>query len=222
MKNKYLKNGRISEPEFRSILKEFCLDSSATETALRTDHNRKTINRLYNLFRERILILTEAENGFEGEIEIDESYFGAKRIRGKRGRGASGKIPVVGLLKRGGNVYTRVVKNCSKKELLPVIRGKVLEESDIYTDGWKSYDGLVLNGYKHYRIHHAKDEFADGKRHINGIESFWSYAKRRMRKHNGIHKHKFLLHLKESEFRWNNRGDKMYQRLLKEFRTSPL
>lgn len=222
MKNKYLKNSRILDTQFRVILKEFCFDSSATEVAQRTGHNRKTINRLYNLFRERILVLTEVENVFDGEVEVDESYFGPRRVRGKRGRGAGDKVPVVGLLKRGGNVYTKIVKGCSKKELMPVIKGKVLESSDVYTDGWTSYDGLVLNGYKHYRIHHSKDEFADGKRHINGIESFWSYAKRRMRKHNGIHKHKLVLHLKESEFRWNNRGGKMYSRLLKEFRNNPL
>jgi len=104
---------------------------------------------------------------------------------------------------------------------MPVIRGKILEESTIYTDGWKSYDGLVLNGYKHYRIHHNKNEFAREKNHINGIESFWSYTKRRLLKFNGIRKNKFLLHLKESQFRWNNRSN-IYQLLLKNFREKPL
>jgi len=87
---------------------------------------------------------------------------------------------------------------------MPVIKGKVLEELTIYTDGWKSYDGLVLNGYKHHRIHHHENEFVRGKNHVNGIESFWSYTKRRLLKFNGIRKDKFLLHLKESQFRWNN------------------
>ena len=104
---------------------------------------------------------------------------------------------------------------------MPVIKGKVIEESTIYTDGWKSYDGLVLNGYKHYRIHHHENEFARGKNHVNGIESFWSYTKRRLLKFNGIRKDKFLLHLKESQFRWNNRKN-IYKLLLENFREKPL
>ena len=95
------------------------------------------------------------------------SYFGAKRIRGKRGRGAAGKTPVFGILKRDGKVYVEVVHNCSKGQLM-IIQGKILENTTIYTDGW-AYDGLILNGYDHYRIHHSKNEFARGKNHINGI-----------------------------------------------------
>jgi transposase-like protein len=82
-------------------------------------------------------------------------------------------------------------------------------KSNIYTDKWKSYDGLVLSGYKHHRINHSK-EFVRSHHHINGIESFWSYVKRRMKKHNGIPKNKFLLYLKESEFRFNNRNKNLF------------
>ena len=79
-----------------------------------------------------------------GEIEEGESYFGAKRVRTKRGRGAGKKTPVFGMLKRNGCVYTQVVKHCSAKELLPIIKDfSELEESEIYSDGLKSYDGLV-------------------------------------------------------------------------------
>jgi len=146
-------------------------------------------------------------------VEVDESYFGARRVRGKRGRGAYRKVSVIGLLKRNGKVYTKIVKNCERRELVPIVQGKVLEGATVYTDGWKSYGGLVLNGYKHYRIHHHENEFARGKNHINGIESFWSYTKRRMQKFNGIAKHKFMLHLKEFEWRFNHRNN-MYQELI--------
>ena len=71
---------------------------------------------------------------------------GAKRVRGKRGRGAAGKTPVFGLLKRGGNVYVSVVPNCSREELMPIIQGKILEGSEIHTDGWRAYNGLILTG----------------------------------------------------------------------------
>ena len=88
----------------------------------------------------------------DGELELDESYFGARRVRGKRGRGAAGKTPVFGIKKRDGEVYVEIVKNCSKEQLMPIIQGKILEGSTINTDGWRAYDGLVLNGYDHYRV----------------------------------------------------------------------
>lgn len=89
---------------------------------------------------------------------------------------------------------------------MPIIKGQILEGSTIYTDGWKAYDGLILNGYDHYRIFHSYNEFARGKNHVNGIESFWSFAKRRLAKFNGTASHKFLLHLKETEARFNYRN----------------
>lgn len=222
MVNKYIKRSKVSEAKFRQVLRCFSQDFNATTTGALVGLNRKTINQIYMKLRIRILELSKEGSPFDGEVEVDESYFGARRVRGKRGRGAKGKVPVIGLLKRGGKVYTQIVGRCEKRDLVPIIRGKILEESTIYTDGWKSYDGLVLNGYRHYRIYHSKNEFARGKNHINGIESFWSYGKRRMNKFNGIRKDKFILHLKESEFRWNHRGGKMYQLLLKELRQNPL
>lgn len=224
MRNKYLKRAHISDKKFRLILRCFCEDYTAEQTAKRSAVSRVSINALYTKFRLRIVAVVGLNGELDGEVEVDESYFGARRVRGKRGRGARGKTPVVGLLKRQGQVYTQVVKNCTKEQLMPILRGKILENTTVYTDGWKSYDGLVLNGYKHYRIHHSDNEFARGKNHVNGIESFWSYTKRRMIKFNGIRKEKFLLHLKESEFRWNGRvnGVNIYQRLLRNFREIPL
>jgi transposase-like protein len=184
--------------------------------------SRNTVNQLYKKFRSRILQMTSIKEDFSGEVELDKSYFGAKRVRGKRGRGAAGKPPVLGVLKRNGSVYVEVVKNCSKESLLPIIKGKILEGTTIYTDGWKAYDGLILNGYDHYRIFHHDNEFARGKNHVNGIESFWSFAKRRMAKFNGLADEYFILHLKETEFRFNNRDKDLYKILLTNFRRNPL
>ena len=112
-----------------------------------------------------------------------------------------------GLLKRNGKVFVTIVPNCSKEELMPIIQGEILEGSTIHTDGWKAYDGLILNGYNHYRVFHSENEFARGKSHVNGIECFWSYAKRRFAKFNGLTDAKFILHLKETECRSNHRND---------------
>ena len=68
-----------------------------------------------------------------------------------------------GLLKRGEKVFVQIVADCSKETLLPIIQGKIWEGSVINTDGWKAYDGLVLNGYENHRVYHSENEFARGK-----------------------------------------------------------
>ena len=80
------------------------------------------------------------------------------------------------MLKRDGKVYTQIVKNCSASELIPILsQYSELDSSTIYSDCWKAYDGLVDYGAKaHYRVKHSKNEFANGKNHINGIENFFS------------------------------------------------
>ena len=180
------------------------------------------MNKIFDKIRKRICSLSANSSKDSGEFELDESYFGAKRVRGKKGRGAAGKTPVFGLLKRDGKVYVEIVKNCTRAQLLPIIQGKILEGSTINTDGWKAYDGLVLNGYTHHRVFHSHNEFARGKCHVNGIESFWSFAKRRLSKFNGLSDDKFILHLKECEFRFNHRKENLYKILLEKLRKFPL
>lgn len=200
-------NKSLSDYKIKKIMRFFCEDITASKTAVLLGINRNTINRYFNLFRQKITAQKNNRGSlFSGEVELDESYFGARRVRGKRGRGAAGKTPVFGVLKRNGHVYVEIVKSCSRESLMPIIQGKVLEGSTIYTDGWKAYDGLIINGYDHYRIFHSQNEFARGKNHVNGIESFWSFAKRRLSKFNGLTDKNFFLHLKESEFRFNHRN----------------
>lgn len=210
-----LKQAKISQYRQRKILRCFCEDLSASQTASLLKLNRKTADLYFALFRDALLRHSIEQAQFSGDVEIDESYFGARRVRGKRGRGAAGKTPVFGILKRNGKVHVTIVKNCSREELLPIIQGRILEGSTIHSDGWRAYDGLILNGYDHYRVYHCRNEFARGKAHVNGIESFWSFAKRRLSKFNGVASHKFHIYLKECEFRWNHRNDDLYATMLK-------
>lgn len=207
---------RITQTKANKILKCFASDISATQTAKIVGVNRNTINDWFNMFREKILEYQEHENGsFHGEVELDESYFGGMRKkmhakdRRKRGRGAENKIPVFGIKKRDdGRVYTQIIKNAGKQELLPIIRRLVAKNNTtIYTDKWNSYDGLVLDGYKHKRINHSKTYSNRKGTHVNGIENFWSFSKRRLAKFNGVSRKTFLLHLKECEFRYNHKYD---------------
>src|SRR5680860_1249475 len=143
----------------------------------------------------------QAHEIFEGSVELDESYFGGVR-KGKRGRGAGGKVAVFGILKRGGKVYTLVVPNTKSSTLMPVIKGKIAPDSLVYTDSYRAYNALDVSDFYHERINHSK-LFAKDKNHINGIENFWNQAKRVLRKYNGIPKESFPLFLKECEFRFN-------------------
>lgn len=199
------------------------MDFSATDVAQLTGVRRKAVTLIFLKIRRRIAEECERASPSSGEVGVDESYFGARGVRGKRGRGAGGKTPVFGLLKRDGKVYAEIVTDCKKATLQAIIRGRVSPEAVIHSDGWRGYDGLVDVGYaKHYRVNHCKNEFARGARHINGIESFWSYAKHRLQKFHGIAPHTFYLHLKECEWRFNMRHRNLYAELLRLLRKYPL
>jgi transposase len=221
-KNKYYCRSHISEAKFRQLLRCFALDLNAYEASELTGISHRSCKIIYGKLRLHIAKFCMDNLVSSGEFELDESYFGAKRVRGKRGRGAAGKTPVFGLLKREGNVHVQIVENCSKAQLMPIIQGKILEGSTIHTDGWKAYDGLILNGYQHYRVYHSHDEFVRGKSHVNGIESFWSFAKRRLAQFNGVTDHTFILHLKECQFRFNCRKQNLYAIILQSLRQNPL
>ena len=157
----------------------------------------------------------ESQEVFEGEIEVDESYFGGRR-KGKRGRGAGNKIPVFGLLKRGGPLYTKIIPDASSGTLLPIIERKVIPDSIVYSDCLRGYNVLDVSAFKHYRINHSQ-LFADKQNHINGIENFWNQAKRHMRKFNGVPRESFGLFLKECEWRFNNPDPKEQLSILKQW-----
>ena len=222
MKNRYSKSSRISERQIREIVRFFAADLTALQTAELSGLNRNTVNRHYRALRERIHRACEAQRPFFGIVEVDESWFGARRVKGKRGRGAYGKTIVFGLFERDGKGYTEIVPDCSKATLQAIIRGKVDPSSVINSDGWRGYSGLVDLGYGHFRVDHGKDEFVRSSVHINGIEGFWGMAKVRLAKFKGLPKHTFHLHLKETEWRYNHRNDNRYRTLLRYLRDEPI
>lgn len=178
----------MSPQKFRVLETCFCVDITALQAAVIAHVNKNTAQRYYTFLKSLLAqqALEEREDfAIRNGVEVDESYFGPRRVRGKRGRGASKKVIVFGLLKRQGKVFTQVISRASQTEILPIIRQTVQSGSDIYSDGWRSYDALAIYGYNHKKVKHHENEFADGDRHINGIESFWSYTKRRLAKFNG-------------------------------------
>lgn len=199
-----MRKSRLKRQIQDKLIEHFVAGTTARCAAELIGVNRKTAGYYYHRLREIIAYQLEQESQevFEGEIEVDESYFGGTR-KGKRGRGAGGKIPVFGLLKRGGRVYTKIIPDASSATLIPIIERKVIPDSIVYSDCWRGYNVLDVSDFKHYRINHSK-LFADRQNHINGIENFWNQAKRHMRKFNGVPKGNFGLFLKECEWRFNN------------------
>lgn len=221
--NCYYRRSRISEHKFRQIIRYFALDLTANRTAQLVGLTHKTVNQIYLKIRVRLAQDCQRASPFSGTVEVDESYFGARRVRGKRGRGASGKTIVFGIFKRNGKVYTEIVEDCARKTLQAIIRGRVSVDTIIHSDMWRGYNGLVDVGYpKHFRVNHGANEFSNIDSNINGIESFWSFSKRRLQKFNGVKKETFFLHLKECEYRFNHRDENLYYTILSLLRKFPL
>ncbi len=222
--NRYYRFAKISERKTRQIIRYFALDLTAQKTAVLTRLTRKSVNEIYLKIRNRVAEECERASPFSScQIEVDQSYFGARRVTGKRGRAASGKTIVFGIYKRNGSVSTEIVPNVQRKILQNIIRGKVSLDSVIHSNGWRGYNGLVDVGYsKHLRVNHSDAVFAIGDIHLNGIESFWSYAKRRLQKFNGVSPKTFYLHLKECEYRFNHRNENLQLLLLKLLERFPL
>ncbi|SUU48567.1 Transposase and inactivated derivatives [Actinobacillus ureae] len=161
----------------RRLLEFFVAEVTARTAADLLGIQANTAALFYHKIRQVIdyHLSLEADEIFEGKIELDESYFGGHR-KGKRGRGAARKVAVFGLLKRQGKVFTVVVENTKTETLLPVIKRKIKPDSWVYTDTYRSYDALDVSEFHHERINHS-EIFAERENHINGIESFWSQAK---------------------------------------------
>ena len=196
----YERKSRLTPRQQGKLIEHFVLGATARAASEVVDVNVKTATAFFMGLRQLIAGNLPSYE-LSGEVEADESYFGGVR-KGTRGRGAAGKVAVFGLLKRGGKVYTAIISNAKTETLLPIIAEKVMPDSIVYTDYFRSYNALDVSDFHHRRINHSK-LFARGKNHINGIENFWNQAKRHLRKFNGIKQENFYWFLKECEWRFN-------------------
>jgi transposase len=185
------------------LLEMFVAGVPARTAAELAGVHRHSATLYYQKLREMIGCELEDESPFEGEGEVDESYFGGHR-KGARGRqgtlcvpqswGCCGQVPVFGILKRGGKVYAKVIADASSETLMPMIKARIRPDSIVYSDSWKAYNALDVSEFKHLRVNHSV-EYVDAenrKNHINGIENFWNQAKLTSRKHKGIPKEGFI------------------------------
>ncbi len=183
---------RLSRSTIREIARLFWLGVPAARSAGDLGINRNTGLGYYRRIREKLADNRERElEQLAGDVEVDESYFGGRRT-GKRGRGAGGKVPVFGLLKRDGEVRVVFPRRVDRKTLHGAIKVHVKPQSWVYSDGFNVYDRLSIHGFHHVRVNH-NESLGKGKAHINGIENFWGFAKRRLKMDHGGHKKNFRL-----------------------------
>ena len=209
-----MRRSRLSSYKQERLIEHFVAGTTARTAAALVGVNKTTAAYYFHRLRELICAAVDDDTPFHGEVEVDESYFGGKR-KGKRGRGAAGKVPVFGILKRGGKVYTKVIPDAKSDTLMGIMQHKIVPDSIVYTDAWGSYNALDISDFRHYRINHS-ELFADRQNHINGIENFWNQAKRHLRRFNGIPRQHFPLYLKECEWRFNNSDPKEQLKQLKQ------
>ena len=177
---------------------------SAKQIQRETGVTYKTAWRMFNQIRS---LLQEDSPALTGEVEVDETYIGARK-HGKRGRGAEGKSIVFGIAQRKGDISATVTPDIKRDTLYPIIKEHVMPDSMVYTDEYRIYDRLKGHGYNHKRVHHASKVWVLGDAHVNTIEGFWSVLKRGI---NGVYHAVSQKHLQsyinEYSFRYNHRGD---------------
>lgn len=210
LSGRWINRGQLRVSQWLRLIKLFELEVSARKMAAQLGVAYNTAYHALSTLRHAIAEhgAAGAEEWMGGEVELDESYFGGRR-KGRRGRGAAGKVPVFGILEREGRVFVEAVPNVRAETVLALTVKKVRRGSLVYTDRFKVYDTLMFCGYRHLKIDHGK-HFSRGRVYINGLEGFWSYAKERLIKHHGISPLRFPLYLKELQFRYNHRGQDIF------------
>jgi transposase len=201
-----MRKSRLSRSQQEHLVEHSVAGTTARTAAELAAVNKTTAAYYFHRLRQLIYQATEDTTPFSGEVEVDESYFGGRR-KGLRGRAIAGKVPVFGLLKRGGKLYARMIGDVKSATLKAIIEEKIVPDSIVYSDTFVSYNVLDVSDFKHYRINH-RTRFADHRNHINGIENFWNQAKRHLRRFNGIPREHFPLFPRECEWRFNNPNPK--------------
>ena len=181
-----------------------------------------TYKTAWRMFKQVRTLLGETNPIFTGEVEVDETYIGGVR-HGKRGRGAEGKVAVIGIVQRQGRVMATAVPDVKRSTIVPFVTKNISPDAVLYTDEFPSYDHITRFGYKHKRIQHSAKVYVAGQIHTNNIENFWSLVKRGI---SGVYhavSPKYLQsYLNEYTFRYNHRNDEtpMFELFLNQIRVS--
>lgn len=211
----------VGDKLLKQVIVEFVLEHSTNVILERIRITKYKL--LKTLLALRIAMTKDVPPVFEGIVEVDETYVGGqwknKRLetrrisaKSKRGRGTT-KQPVFGILCRNGKVFAELIDNVEAEDLQPIIEKKVKRGSVVCSDTWRGYTGIAAKGYVHRMVEHGKNEYSDKKgNHINGLEGFWGYLKRKLSAKGGIRRKMLHLYLGEYVWRYNHRNQSFRQR----------
>lgn len=204
----------LTRDQWKEIINWFLLEQSSQSIANRTCIERKRVLRALTLIRRSLV--KDVPEIFSGTVEVDETYLGGqwknkrKSIRDqgtKRGRGTK-KQPIFGILCRNGLVWAEIVNSVEAETLQPLISSKVTRGSIVCSDTWRAYTGIASRGFVHRLVNHGERQYSNEKgNHINGLEGFWGYLKRKLAAKGGIRREKLPLFLGEYVWRYNHRKD---------------
>ncbi len=210
---------KLTRSQWRELIKWFVLEQSIDRIVEQTYISRYKVMKALTYLREHMMM--DIPDIFEGTVEVDETYIGGqwknkrketRLIETKRGRGTS-KRPVFGILCRGGKVWAEIVPNVEAKTLLSLLNQRVKQGSIVCTDTFKSYTGIAAREYIHRLVNHSKGEYSKEGNHINGLEGFWGYLKRKLASKGGIRRERLNLYLSEYVWRYNNRDLNVKQKV---------
>ena len=204
---------RLSKAKLRKVIQEFVLEHSTNIILSRVEISRYMLLKILTLLR--IAMTQDLPEAFEGTVEVDETYLGGqwknKRLsvkcnqaKAKRGRGTS-KQAVFGILCRNGKVWAELIDSVGAKQLQPRILKQVKKGSTVLSDNWHGYTGIASKGYVHRLVKHSKGNYVSNGNHINGLEGFWGYLKRKLAAKGGIRQSRIHLYLAEYVWRYNHR-----------------
>ena len=164
-----------------------------------------TYKTAWRMARQIRSLMNEPTSPMEGHFEVDETYIGGVRP-GKRGRGAEGKTPVLGIVQRGGKVRAKVIPDCQANTVLPIVFDNIKDGQTISTDEGNNFNQLNDFGYLHKTIKHGEKQYVNGIVHTNTIDGFWAQLKRGINgSYHSVSRKHLQLYVDEFAFRYCNR-----------------
>ena len=222
MKNPYYERSRLAAWKFRQLAHYFVMDLSATDAAALTGLSRKTVTTIFLKLRQRIVRECEREGA---HTVVDDANDAPPVVSPQAPEGAMSEMcTLFGVVTRDGLIRTRAVAGGNRATPQAVINGRALRAAPRDHEVLRDYEALIdLRRLKLFRVNRQLHAAGDGGgAHFNSVESFWSFAKRRLQKFNGVAQHTSYLHVKECEWRFNLRHRDLYRELLKLLRVHPL